>query len=77
MRFHRRLGPSQETGFAFFFEPVTVALDVDRRGVVQESVQNRRGQDVIIEDLAPVEKTLVGGDDHAGFFVPTHHQAEE
>ena len=73
----RWLGSTQETRLALFFEPVAVPFDIERRRVVQESVQNRRSQDVIIEDLAPIEKTFVGGHDHAGLFVTANDQTKE
>ena len=38
---------SQQAGTPLFLEAITLALDVERRRVVQQAVQNRRGQHVV------------------------------
>ena len=44
---------------------------------MQEPVENSGGQDRIVEDLTPIQETLVGSDDQAGMFVAAGNQAEE
>ena len=39
------LGWAEQPGFAFLLQPVAFAFDVDGRGMVQEPVQDRGGQD--------------------------------
>ena len=52
-------GLGQQAGFALLFEPVAVALAVDRVRVVQQPVQDRRGQRIVVEDLAPLAIAFV------------------
>jgi hypothetical protein len=40
-------------------QPIALALDVDRRGVVQQAVEDRRGQDLVVEDVVPVGEALL------------------
>jgi hypothetical protein len=68
---------SQQSGFAFLLEAVAFALDVEGGGVMQQAIENSSGQDGVIEDLAPIEKAFVAGDDQAGAFVTASDQAEE
>ena len=75
--FREGFWPAQQTSPPFLLEPVTLAFDVQRSGMMQQTVQYGRGQDVVVEDLAPVQKALVAGDNCAGLFVATHNQAEE
>ena len=44
-------------------------LDIQGRGMMQQAVQDRRGQHLVTEDLAPVDKALVGGQDEAGLLI--------
>ena len=37
--------------------------------MVQQAVQDRRGQHLVTEDLAPVDEALVGGQDEAGLLI--------
>ncbi len=71
------LGLCQDPRLVLFFEPITVAFDIQRRRVMQQPIQDGRGQDMVVEDLAPIQETLVAGDDQAGPLVAPHHQAEE
>lgn len=57
------LGGSEQPSFALFPQAVAVALDRDDVAVVQESVQDGRGQDGVAEQLAPVAHGLVAGED--------------
>ena len=76
----RRLGgrPSAEKPRLLLFpQSITLALDVERRGMVQGSVQDRGGQDMIVEDLAPIRKALIAGHNEAAPLVPAYQEAEE
>ena len=70
-RFSREWLPwrAEQSGFAFFLQPVAFALDVDGGGMVQQPVQDGGGQDRIAEDLAPVDEALVAGQDDGGALV--------
>lgn len=56
----RRLG--EQPGLALLLEPEALALDVERRSVVQEAIEDGGGHDLIGEHLAPVGEALVGGE---------------
>jgi hypothetical protein len=58
-------GSSQEPRLALRLQPVALALDVDRRRVMEQAVEDRRGQDLVVEDLTPVQEALVAGEDEA------------
>src|SRR5262249_37403826 len=59
------------------FEPVGVSLEGDDFGVVDESVDHRGGDYVVVEGLASPAERLVGGDDQAGPLVPGRDELEE
>ena len=44
---------------------------------MQEPIQDRRGQDLIIEELAPVREALVAGHDQTPTLVAADQQPEE
>jgi len=51
-------------GLAFLFEPVAVAADVDHGAAMQQPVESGGGHDGVAgEDVAPVRKGLVAGED--------------
>jgi hypothetical protein len=76
--FGRRLGLAPEqAGLLLLPQPVAVALDVDGRGVMQQPVEDGRGDDLVVEDLAPVREALVAGDDEAGPLLATDQESEE
>ncbi len=60
-----------------FLESIAFALDVERRSVMEEPVQDRGGEHVVLEDLAPVEKSLVARDDEARSLVAADEEPEE
>lgn len=43
-------------------EAVALALDVDDCRMVQKAVEDRRGEDMVTEDLAPAGQALIGRD---------------
>ena len=45
--------------------------------MMQEPIQDRRGQDWIIEDLTPVREALVAGHNQTPTFIAADQQAEE
>lgn len=45
---------------------VTVALDDYGRGMVQQAIEDCRGQDLVSEDFAPVDAALVARHHEAG-----------
>jgi hypothetical protein len=60
------------------FHPVTGALDDDRLGVVQDTVEDGRGQrGVVVEDVRPVLVGLVGRDHRGALFVALAEHLEE
>src|SRR5712691_12535613 len=54
--------PAKHAGLALHPEPIAIALNDHRVAVVQEPVEDRRSEDVVAEDLAPLPDELVGGD---------------
>ena len=70
------LAPEQ-AGLLLLPQSVTVALDVDGHGVVQQAVEDRRGQDLVVEDLPPVDEALVARHDQARPLVAEDQQPEE
>ena len=52
------------------FHPEALALDDDRIGMMQQAIQDRRGQGaVMVEDGGPVFEGAVGGQDHRPLFI--------
>ena len=43
---------------------------------MQQTVQDRRGQHLVTEDLAPVDEALVGGQDEAGLLIAALNETE-
>jgi hypothetical protein len=72
-----RFSLAQEPCLAFFLESIAFSFDVEGGGVMEETVQDGGGQDLVVEDLPPVQEALVAGDDEAGPFVPADEEAEE
>jgi hypothetical protein len=71
-------GPAPEqAGLLLLPEPVAVALDVDGGRVMEQAIQDGGGQDLIVEDLPPVDEALVAGDDEAGPLVAADQEPEK
>lgn len=68
---------SDHAGFLLVLQPVAFALDVDRGGVMEQAVEDGRGDDVIGEDGAPVAVALVGGQDDGALLVTLRDQLEQ
>ena len=45
--------------------------------MAQQTVQDRRSQHLIAEDLAPVDEALVGGEDKAGLLIASLNEPEQ
>ena len=56
---------AEEAGVPFLPEPVALAADVEHVAVVQQPVQDGRGDDGVAEKLAPLAEALVGSQDDA------------
>ena len=59
------------------FEPIAVALDVDHPRMMQQPIENRRGDDRIAEELLPIDEALVRGQDRRAFLVPVGDELEK
>jgi hypothetical protein len=57
------LGLSDKPGLDLHPEAIGVAFDVDRCGVVQDPVQDGRGDHGIAEDLVPLREAPLRGQD--------------
>ena len=68
---------AEEAGESFFPELVALAADVQHVAVMQQPVQEGRGDDGIAKEFAPLAESLVGRQDDADPFVPGRHQGEE
>jgi hypothetical protein len=64
-------------GGLVFLEPVAVALEVDDVSVVDDSVDQGRGDGQVSEDVAPAGEWEVGRQDHGGVFVAAGDELEE
>ena len=58
-------------------EPIARSFDLDDDGVVEQAVEQSRGDDRIAEHLAPFGKAPVRGEDHRAFLVAGVDQLEE
>ena len=63
--------------FLAFFQPVRLALDIDNGAVMQDTVQDGRGDGDVGKDLVPLGEGLVGSKDGRRFFIPSGNQLEE
>ena len=66
-----------ESRLDLFLEPIRVSLDVDRRRVVKDPVQDSRGDDGIAEDLIPLAEAAVRGQDQGPLFVAPRDELKE
>ena len=59
-------------------EPIAATLDVEHVTVVQQSIEDGGGEDLVAgEHLGPVADALVGGDQDAAALVAVAHHREE
>ena len=63
--------------FPLFPSTGSFPLDVLGCGVMGKPVEDCRGEDLVVEDLPPVDEALVRGDDGARLLVPAGEKPEE
>lgn len=66
-----------QPGFEFLAQPIALPFDVDRDRVLEESIENGRGNHGIAEDFAPVAETLIARQNDRAPFVATRDELEE
>lgn len=71
------LGLSDEARFDFFSETVRVPLDVDRLRVMEYSIKYGCSDHRVPEDLIPLAKAAVGGQDQRSLLVAAGDKLEE
>src|SRR6266852_4108961 len=73
----RGLGGADEAGLELVLEPVGIAPNVERDGVVEDAVQDGRSNDSVTEDVPPAAEALVAGEDHGAALVAAADELEE
>ena len=68
---------AEESSLAILAEPVALAPDVQHVAVMQQPVQDSRGNDGVVEKLSPLAEALDGGQDYRAPLLPSGHQGEE
>ena len=63
--------------FLAFFQAIGLALDVDHRTVMQDTVQDGGGNGDVSEDLSPLGEGLVGSKDGGGLLITPGDELEE
>jgi len=66
-----------EPGLALLPEPIALALDHEGVAVMQESIEDGGGDDVVAEDLTPLRHALIRRDQHRRFLVAMAHELKE
>src|SRR5262245_38017157 len=66
-----------EAGFELVLQSMRIAADVDGDRMVQHTVENRRGDDPVSEDLPPAPKALIAGENHWPPLVASTDELEE
>jgi hypothetical protein len=66
-----------EAGVAFLFQSVAVAWDQQGVTVMQQTIEDGRGEDFFAEDGAPLRYQLIGGDEETAALVATCDQLKE
>src|SRR5438034_1005715 len=64
-------------GDAIVGEPIALALDHEGVAVMQESIEDGGGDDVVAEDLTPLRHALIRRDQHRRFLVAMAHELKE
>src|SRR5262245_43328246 len=73
----RGLGGADEAGLELVLEAIGIAPDVDGDRVMQDAVEDGRGDYAVAEDLAPAPEALVAREDHRATLVATADELEE
>lgn len=58
-------------------KPIARAFDLDDDGMMEQSVEERGGNDGIAEDVAPFGEAAIGGEDHGALLVAGVDELEE
>src|SRR5262249_33508485 len=66
-----------EAGFELVLQPVGVAADVDGDGMVQDPVQDGRGDHGVAKDLAPAAEALAAREDQGAALGAAADELEE
>jgi hypothetical protein len=74
--FHHFIG-ADAFALQAFLEPVTLPVAGEDVGFVGQAIQQRRGEGGLAEDLGPVGKAQVGGDNDRPPFVPLRQDLEK
>src|SRR6266700_2434976 len=64
-------------GLALLPEPIALALDHEGVAVMQESIEDGGGDDVVAKDLTPLRHALIRRDQHRRFLVAMAHELKE
>src|SRR2546427_6588017 len=75
--FQGRRAMQPEPGLALLPEPIALALDHEGVAVMQESIEDGGGDDVVAEDLTPLRHALIRRDQHRRFLVAMAHELKE
>ena len=70
-------GLSNEPRFDLFLEPIRAAFDIDCGRMMEDPVQDGRGDDRITEDLVPLTEAAIGGQDQGPLFVAAADELEK
>ena len=74
----RRLaGPCQHPRLFLLFQPIALALDHQGVAVMEQAIENGRGQDLVAEDRAPLRDDLIRRNQQAAAFVAAGDELEE
>ena len=68
---------AEDTGLPFLPELVAITREIEDVTVVQQPVEDGRGDHRVPKQLAPFTEALVGRQDDAALFVPGRHEGEE
>src|SRR5262245_61862025 len=68
---------TEQPGLLFLTQTIALTLDHQRVAVVQQPIEDRRGQDIVAEDGSPLRHELIRGDEQAGALVATRDQLEK
>src|SRR5438874_1760255 len=75
--FQGRRAMQPKPGLALLPEPIALALDHEGVAVMQESIEDGGGDDVVAEDLTPLRHALIRRDQHRRFLVAMAHELKE
>ena len=67
----------EESCLPLLSQSIALAFDIDRDGMVEEPVENRRGDNRIPEDLAPGAEALIAGEQNRALLIASRDELEE